>query len=127
MHCRITLLAVALLIPFNIAAMAQADYLAFAAHNPSGPIANAATLQLAACTPNYAIHEIMATDVPWRKEIVDESLSFKDGYLEIPDKPGLGIEIREEKLANYPYQPVNLRHYSGHLTNIRPHDESSYF
>ncbi len=111
----------------KIAAMAQADYLAFAAHNPSGPIANAATLQLAACTPNYAIHEIMATDVPWRKEIVDESLSFKDGYLEIPDKPGLGIEIKEENLADYPYQPVNLRHYSGHLTNIRPHDEAPYF
>jgi galactonate dehydratase len=111
----------------KIAAMAQADYLAFAAHNPSGPLANAATLQLAACIPNYAIHEIMATDVPWRKEIVDESLFFKDGYLDIPDEPGLGIDIKEENLARYPYQPVNIRHYSGQLTDIRPPDETPYF
>lgn len=111
----------------KIAAMAQARYVGFAAHNPSGPIANAATLQLAACTPNYVIHEIMATDVPWRKEVVDEELFFSDGLLKIPEKPGLGIDIKTENLDRFPYQPVDLRHYSGNLTDIRPTDEEPYF
>jgi galactonate dehydratase len=111
----------------KIAAMAQARYVGFAAHNPSGPIANAATLQLAACTPNYVIHEIMATDVPWRGEVVDEELVFENGDLLIPTKPGLGVDIRVDELEKHPYKPVDIRHYSGSLTDIRPSDEKPYF
>ena len=43
----------------KIAAMAETYYIPFAPHNPSGPVANAATLQLAACCPNFSILEIM--------------------------------------------------------------------
>ena len=43
----------------KLAAIAEANYIPFAPHNPSGPIANAATLQIAACCPNFAILEIM--------------------------------------------------------------------
>ncbi len=111
----------------KIAAMAQARYVGFAAHNPSGPIANAATLQIAACTPNYVIHEIMATDVPWRSEVVDEDLVFENGRLLIPAKPGLGVDIHVDKLDAHPYKPVDIRHYSGNLTDIRPADEKPYF
>ena len=41
----------------KIAAEAECRYLPFAPHNPSGPVANAATLQLAACCPNFSILE----------------------------------------------------------------------
>ncbi len=44
-------------------------HIPFAPHNPSGPVANAATLQLAACCPNFAILEIMYADVEYRKDI----------------------------------------------------------
>ncbi len=64
-------------------------------NNPSGPVANAATLQLAASCPNFSILEIMYSDVPWRKDVTNESLEYKDGYMKIPEKPGLGIEIDE--------------------------------
>ena len=80
----------------KLAAIAEANYIPFAPHNPSGPIANAATLQIAACCPNFSILEIMYSDVEWRKDVTDETLEYADGYLKIPDKPGLGIEIHEE-------------------------------
>ena len=111
----------------KIAAMAEAYQLPFAPHNPSGPIANAATLQLAACTPNFFLLETMATDIPWRQDLTTESLVFKDGYFEIPDRPGLGVELKEEAFADHPYQPRPLRHYRGDLTDIRPPEAKPYF
>lgn len=111
----------------KIAAVAEAYYMPFAPHNPSGPVANAATLQLAACCPNFAILEIMYSDVEWRKDITDESLAFKDGYITIPSKPGLGITMHEEACREHPYQPHTLRHYTGALTDIRPAKTTFYF
>ena len=111
----------------KIAAVADTYYIPFAPHNPSGPVANAATLQLAACTPNFSILEIMYSDVPWRADVTNEALTYKDGYLDIPDKPGLGIEIDEEACLAHPYKPHTLRHYTGALTDIRPPESKFYF
>ena len=111
----------------KIAAEAESRYIPFAPHNPSGPVANAATLQLAATCPNFEILEIMYSDVEWRKDVTDESLEYKDGYITIPDKPGLGIEINEEECLKHPYQVHTLRHYTGALTDIRPAKTEFYF
>lgn len=111
----------------KIAAEAQSRYIAFAPHNPSGPVANAATLQLAAACPNFSILEIMYSDVPWRKEVTNERLNYSDGYMGIPDKPGLGIEIDENECLKHPYKPHTLRHYTGALTDIRPPESEFYF
>ncbi len=111
----------------KIAAEAECRYIPFAPHNPSGPVANAATLQLAASCPNFCILEIMYSDVPWRKDVTDEALEYQDGYITIPDKPGLGIEIDEEACNEHPYQVHTLRHYTGALTDIRPPKSEFYF
>lgn len=111
----------------KIAAEAECRYMGFAPHNPSGPVANAATLQLAAACPNFSILEIMYSDVEWRKDITNESLEYENGYIKIPDKPGLGIEINEEECLKYPYKPHTLRHYTGALTDIRPAKTEFYF
>ncbi len=111
----------------KIAAMAETYYIPFAPHNPSGPVANAATLQLAACCPNFCILEIMYSDVEWRKDVTNESLSYQNGYLTIPDRPGLGIEINEAECLKHPYQVHTLRHYTGALTDIRPAKTTFYF
>jgi galactonate dehydratase len=111
----------------KIAAMAEAYYLPFAPHNPSGPVASAATLQLAACTPNFYIMEIMAFDVEYRNTISNENLLYKDGCIEIPETPGLGIEIDEDSIRQYPYKPHDLRHYNGNLTDIQPVQTKEYF
>ena len=111
----------------KIAAEAECRYIPFAPHNPSGPVANAATLQLAASCPNFCILEIMYSDVDYRKDVTTEKLEYKDGYITIPDKPGLGIEINEEECLKHPYQVHTLRHYTGALTNIRPAKTEFYF
>lgn len=111
----------------KIAAAAEADYIPFAPHNPSGPVANAATLQLAACCPNFCILEIMYSDVSYRKYVTDERLDYKDGRIKIGDRPGLGIELNEEECLKHPYSEHNLRHYTGALTDIRPAETEFYF
>jgi len=111
----------------KIAAVTDTYYIAFAPHNPSGPVANAATLQLAACCPNFNILEIMYSDVVWRADVTDEALHYEDGFITIPDKPGLGIELNEEACLAHPYTPHTLRHYTGALTDIRPPETRFYF
>ena len=111
----------------KIAAEAESRYIPFAPHNPSGPVANAATLQLAATCQNFEILEIMYSDVPWRADVTNESLVYKDGYIEIPDRPGLGIELNEAACLSHPYRVHTLRHYTGALTDIRPAKTAFYF
>ncbi len=111
----------------KIAAVADSYYIPFAPHNPSGPVACAATLQVAACTTNFSILEIMYSDVPWRKDVTNEELKYEDGYIYVPDKPGLGIEIDEEACLAHPYTSHTLRHYTGALTDIRPPESEFYF
>ena len=111
----------------KIAALAEADYIPFAPHNPSGPVANAATLQLAACCQNFSILEIMYSDVTYRADVTDEQLTYKDGRIAIPDKPGLGINLNEEACLEHPYKVHTLRHYTGALTDIRPPETAFYF
>jgi len=85
----------------RIAAMAEAYDIAVAPHCPLGPLALAACLQLAATAPNVAIQE-MSLGIHYNvghdllAYISDkEVLSPVDGYLAIPEKPGLGVTIDE--------------------------------
>lgn len=111
----------------KIAATAESRYIGFAPHNPSGPVANAATLNLAACCPNFTILEIMYSDVDYRKDVTNENLTYENGYIKIGGKPGIGIEINEEECEKHPYVPHTLRHYTGALTDIRPPKTEFYF
>ena len=111
----------------KMAAIAETYYVALAPHNPSGPVANAAALNLAAALPGFRILEIMLTDVSWRGELTNETVVFENGNILIPDGAGLGLELNEENCLKYPFQPIDLRHYKGTLTNIRPADKTSTY
>ena len=111
----------------KMAALCEAHYVALAPHNPSGPVANAATLHIAASTPGFRILEICLTDVSWRKELTNERVVFDKGNILFPTGVGLGLEINEENCLKYPFQPIDLRHYKGTLTNIRPADHTSTY
>ena len=111
----------------KLAAMAEPHYIPVCPHNPSGPVANAATLQLAACIPNFYLLETMANDIPWRADVSTEKVKFENSEMFIPDLPGLGIDINEEEIAKHPYECRNLRHYVGTLTDIRPEGSTGYF
>jgi galactonate dehydratase len=91
----------------KICGMAEAHFISVAPHDGSnGPIAEAAAVHLMATIPNFLILEHIADDVPWRKEVVTP-LEVKDGYIEVPEKPGLGVELNvEECLRHPPKKPV---------------------
>jgi L-alanine-DL-glutamate epimerase-like enolase superfamily enzyme len=38
-------------------------------------------------------------------EILDQPLERDGGYVKVPDRPGIGVELREDKLARFPYRP----------------------
>jgi len=86
----------------KIAAMAEAYDVAVAPHCPLGPLALGACLQIAACTPNHAIQEI-SLGIHYNTGGHDllnfctnkEALTPIEGYLPVPEGPGLGIEIDE--------------------------------
>ena len=85
-----------------IAGMAEAYYAPIAPHNPNGPCSLAASLQIAACVPNFMVqergdreHELLAEPLP----------PVKDGYRPIPTGQGLGITIDENKLMDEVGEP----------------------
>jgi galactonate dehydratase len=86
----------------RIAAMAEAALVSVAPHNPNGPIGTMVSIHLALALPNFLILEQVRGDVPWRTEIVDAPLDTRDGYLEPPARPGIGIELVEEVAAAHP-------------------------
>ncbi|MCE5249209.1 galactonate dehydratase [bacterium] len=86
----------------KIAALAESFHADVAPHNPMGPVATAANVHLCAAIPNFLILEYIPDDIAERCDIIDEPLAFSKGYLEIPDKPGLGVELRKEGLEKHP-------------------------
>jgi galactonate dehydratase len=86
----------------KIAAMAEAHYDTVAPHNPMGPVATAVNVHFAASTPNFFILEYHPDDEGVRKDVLKEPLMVKDGYIPLPTKPGLGIELNEEAVRKYP-------------------------
>jgi galactonate dehydratase len=95
----------------KIAAAAETHSIAVAPHNPNGPLALAVAVHFALATPNWLIQEAITSDVPWRDEVLDQSLEFKDGYILPPTRPGLGVEINEQAAAKYPFQPEKVLRY----------------
>ncbi|XID92274.1 galactonate dehydratase [Paenibacillaceae bacterium WGS1546] len=86
----------------KIASMAEAYDVAFAPHCPLGPIALAACLQVDATCHNAFIQEqSLGIHYNQGSDLLDyltdgAVFQYKDGYVRIPDGPGLGIEINEE-------------------------------
>ncbi len=88
----------------KIAAMAEAHFVSVAPHNPMGPVATAVNVHLCASITNFLILEYQPDDLPPRRDLVQEPVELKDGYLTISDKPGLGIELNEDAFPHYPFR-----------------------
>ena len=93
----------------KIAALAEAHYVQVVPHNPLSPVSTAACVQLAACIPNFALQEYPAGEnEPPKSEIVKSALTLENGFLIVPDVPGIGIELAEDAQERYPYKPRSV-------------------
>lgn len=88
----------------KIAAMAEACSAGVAPHNPLGPIAGVAALHFAVSTANHVIQEEMVGAVPWYDEVVRGPIRRVNGYWQIPEAPGLGIEVDERVCDAHPFK-----------------------
>ncbi|HRW05406.1 MAG TPA: mandelate racemase/muconate lactonizing enzyme family protein [Caldilineaceae bacterium] len=87
----------------KMAAMAEAHYITFAPHDGSlGPVAEMAAVHLCSTLPNFLILEHLEDDVPQRYEVMEPQPTIVDGFMLVPDAPGLGIDIVEEAIVKYP-------------------------
>jgi galactonate dehydratase len=90
----------------KIAALAEAHHVGVVPHNPLSPVSTAACVQLAACIPNFALQEYPRGEgEPPKSEIVQSALKLEDGFLIIPDAPGIGVELAEDAAERHPYKP----------------------
>jgi galactonate dehydratase len=94
----------------KIAALAEAHHVGVVPHNPLSPVSTAACVQLAACIPNFALQEYPRGEgEPPKSEIVRSPLKLEDGFLIIPDAPGIGVELAEDAQERHPYRPRRVR------------------
>ena len=103
----------------KIATLAEMHYVSLAPHNPNGPIGESASVQLAACTPNFMVLEHFVPE-PWRGDVVGQPYRIREGWLEVPDGPGLGIDFDETAAAAHPFQVRDLHTFHAPTYVARP-------
>ena len=92
----------------KISAIAEANGIQIAPHLYCGPIVAAANIQIATCIPNFLILESIKKMQGFHAKILKKPIQWKDGFI-IPSKePGLGIEIDESVIVEYPYHEKKL-------------------
>jgi len=87
----------------KIAAMAEAHYITVAPHSGSlGPVAEYAAIHVLAAIPNALILERVHDDVPVRYDVTLPHIETIDGHIQVPDRPGLGVDIDEDVVLAHP-------------------------
>jgi galactonate dehydratase len=85
----------------KIAAMADANYVTIAPHNPNGPVCTAASLHVAASIPNFLIMEEGNRDIAQYNAIFAGGWKERSDYWPVPEGPGLGVDLTPDFLKEY--------------------------
>ena len=87
----------------KVAAMAEANYVGIVPHNPLGPVSTAACLQLDASIPNFTIQEFPSFYLQGGEAaMLKEPLEVEHGYIKVPNRPGIGIELIDDISEKFP-------------------------
>ena len=81
----------------------EANDLWFNSHAWSSAVNTAASIALSATTARCLIQELKPEPNPMQHELVDEPFAQHDGWIEVPRKPGLGVEPKEAVLRKYKF------------------------
>jgi L-alanine-DL-glutamate epimerase-like enolase superfamily enzyme len=88
---------------FLLRAHAETYHIHVQPHNCASPIATSAVVQLDSCITNFIIQEWFPyqSDSNFKLVIEDYEHQAKNGYMEVPEKPGLGIELNIKEVTKY--------------------------
>lgn len=87
----------------KIIGMAEAHFAQFAPHLFAGPIEAAANIQMSASAPNFLILESIENFPDFFSGVLNKPIRWEEGYVIVPDEPGLGFELNEEFCDANPY------------------------
>ena len=96
----------------KIGVLAETWRVNLAPHNPQSYVSTMASLHVDATTPSAAIQEYTLNRTGWIQELFGGAGPvIKDGYAELPSRPGLGVTLDEKVAAAHPYKPSNRAEY----------------
>jgi L-alanine-DL-glutamate epimerase-like enolase superfamily enzyme len=90
---------------WHIARMAQLHGKLCCPHNWHGGLTTMSNAALVAAIPNRLMLELNQTFNPFKEEIFKDPLVVKKGYMDLPDKPGYGVEVIKNVAQKFPYLP----------------------
>jgi galactonate dehydratase len=92
----------------KIGVLAELHRIEMAPHNPQSEVSTLASLHVDATTPACTIQEYAPRKEAWMADLFHGgAVRVKDGYSELPDRPGLGVELDEKVAAQHPYKAVS--------------------
>jgi len=84
----------------KIADVANQYYVPVAMHNVASPVATMASAHVGAAIPNALAVEFHSYELDWWGDIVEEQV-IEDGYIEVPERPGLGVTLDLDVVAEH--------------------------
>ena len=110
----------------KIAAIAEANRIRMAPHGPHGPAGALANFHFDAATPNFYIQETRVYTGQIDMDLHEGMVPIiKNGFCELPDRPGLGTVLNEKVAATRPYQPINRGSGIGLSTGVSAQEEEA--
>ena len=95
----------------EIARLADAQQMLMAPHNTSGPVGHAAVIHADAVMSNLLIQETTAGYLSQFDRFAEHPFQVTEGYMNVPEEPGLGVTVKEADIAQLPYRPTPFRQY----------------
>ncbi|HYM09258.1 MAG TPA: mandelate racemase/muconate lactonizing enzyme family protein [Bryobacterales bacterium] len=90
----------------KIGDMAQELGVAMAMHFAGTPVSCMANVHTAAATENFLALENHSVEVPWWEDLVTGDKPIRDGgFIKVPERPGLGVELNEEVVKQHLAEP----------------------
>jgi galactonate dehydratase len=105
----------------KIAALAESYHAGIMPHGSLSPVSTAAEVQLDACIPNFTLQDYLGDDQPPKNDLLVENLELDNGYLLLPDRPGIGVELKPDVAERYPFAPMPLEpalHEDGSMGDV---------
>jgi galactonate dehydratase len=97
----------------DVAMAAESYELNIAPHNYYSHLSTMISLNLCATLPNVRIMEIDIDDVPWKDELTGVALEVKNGRVDIPMKPGWGVDLNEDVARAHVWEKGRWPGYTG--------------